>query len=96
MLYKLLYGLSWSVFVYLMLNVFYRHGEDYLRKELRKLSSQYVRDHNPNCINEDIDLLRKLFFDVYQTSLSLFRAAVILLGLALYGIVLVGGIVFFT
>ena len=94
MLYKLLYGLSWSVFVYLMLHVFYHHGEDYLRKEVKKLSSQYVRDHNPNCIKEDIDLLRKLFSDVYQTSISLFLAAIVLLGIALYGIVLIGGIIF--
>ena len=96
MLYKLLYGLSWSIFVYLTLHAFYHHGEDYLRKELKKLSSQYARDHNLNCINEDIDLLRKLFFDVYQTSISLFRATIILLGVALYGTVLVGGIIFFT
>lgn len=96
MLYKLLYGLSWSVFVYLMLHAFHHHGEDYLRKELKKLSSQYARDHNLNRIDEDIDLLRKLFFDIYQTSMSLFRAAIILLGAALYGIVLLIGIIFFT
>lgn len=84
MLYKLLYLVAWTGFLLLSVTAFYNDGKGYLWRELKKLSSQYARDHNPNCIYEDFELLRKLFEDVNQTSLSALRASVLILSTVLY------------
>lgn len=84
MLYKLLYIFAWTVFSVIVTSTFLKHGEEYLRKELRRLSSEYAKEHNPNCIQEDIHLLSKLFEEVYHTAVGMFRGTAIILGFLLY------------
>ena len=96
MLYKLLYIAAWSGFTVIIISSFLKYGEEYLWNELKRISSEYISENNSNCTQYDISLLRKLFEEVYHVAMGMFRATIILLGAALYGIVLVGGIVFFT
>lgn len=84
MLYKLLYITAWSGLTAIVMFSFLKHGEEYLWKELRRLSSEYAKEHNPNCIQEDIHLLRKLFEEVYHTAMGMFRGATVIFGFLLY------------
>lgn len=84
MLYKLLYIFAWTVLTTVAMSSFLKHGEEYLWKELKRLSSEYVKEHNSNCIQEDIQLLRKLFEEVYQTAMGMFRGATVIFGFLLY------------
>lgn len=89
MLYKLLYIALWSCFTAIAISSFLKHGEDYLWKELKRLSSEYAKEHNSNCIQEDIHLLRKLFEEVYHVAMGMFRGATIIFCFLLYVIVVV-------
>ncbi len=84
MLYKLLYIFAWTVLTTVAMSSFLKHGEEYLWKELKRLSSEYVKEHNSNCIQEDIQLLRKLFEEVYYTAMGMFRGATVIFGFLLY------------
>ena len=84
MLYKLLYIFTWTVLTTVAMSSFLKHGEEYLWKELKRLSSEYAKEHNPDCIQEDIHLLRKLFEEVYQTAMGMFRGATVIFGFLLY------------
>lgn len=84
MLYKLLYIFAWTALTAVAVSSFLKHGEEYLWKELRRLSSEYVKEHNSNCIQEDIHLLRKLFEEVYHTAMGMFRGATVIFGFLLY------------
>ena len=84
MLYKLLYIFAWTVLTTVAMSSFLKHGEEYLWKELKRLSSEYVKEHNSNCTQEDIQLLRKLFEEVYQTAMGMFRGATVIFGFLLY------------
>ena len=84
MLYKLLYIFAWTVLTTVAMSSFLKHGGEYLWKELKRLSSEYVKEHNSNCIQEDIQLLRKLFEEVYQTAMGMFRGATVIFGFLLY------------
>ena len=84
MLYKLLYIFAWTVLTTVAMSSFLKHGEEYLWKELKRLSSEYVKEHNSNCIREDIQLLRKLFEEVYQTAMEMYRGATVIFGFLLY------------
>ena len=84
MLYKLLYIFAWTVLTTVAMSSFLKHGEEYLWKELKRLSSEYVKEHNSNGIQEDIQLLRKLFEEVYQTAMGMFRGATVIFGFLLY------------
>lgn len=84
MLYKLLYIFAWTALTTIAVSSFLKHGEEYLWKELKRLSSEYVKEHNSNCIQEDIQLLRKLFEEVYQTAMGMFRGATVIFGFLLY------------
>ena len=84
MLYKLLYIFAWTALTTVAMSSFLKHGEEYLWKELKRLSSEYVKEHNSNCIQEDIQLLRKLFEEVYQTAMEMFRGATVIFGFLLY------------
>lgn len=84
MLYKLLYIALWSCFMAIVISSFLKHGEDYLWKELRRLSSEYAKEHNSNCIQEDIHPLRKLFEEVYHVAMGMFRGATVIFGFLLY------------
>lgn len=84
MLYKLLYIIAWSGFTAVAMSSFLKHREEYLWKELKRLSSEYAKEHNPDCIKEDIHLLRKLFEEVYQTAMGMFRGATVIFGFLLY------------
>lgn len=84
MLYKLLYIFIWTALTTVAVSSFLKHGEEYLWKELRRLSSEYAKEHNSNCIQEDIHLLRKLFEEVYHTAMGMFRGATVIFGFLLY------------
>ena len=84
MLYKLLYIFAWTALTTVAVSSFLKHGEAYLWKELRRLSSEYAKEHNPDCIKEDIHLLRKLFEEVYHTAMGMFRGATVIFGFLLY------------
>lgn len=84
MLYKLLYIFAWTALTTVAMSSFLKHGEEYLWKELKRLSSEYAKEHNSNCIQEDIHLLRKLFEEVYQTAMGMFRGATVIFGFLLY------------
>ena len=84
MLYKLLYIFAWTALTTVAMSSFLKHGEEYLWKELKRLSSEYVKEHNSNCTQEDIQLLRKLFEEVYQTAMGMFRGATVIFGFLLY------------
>ena len=84
MLYKLLYITAWSGFTAVAMYYFMKHGEEYLWNELKRLYSEYAKEHNSNCIQEDIHLLRKLFEEVYQTAMGMFRGATVIFGFLLY------------
>ena len=84
MLYKLLYIFAWTALTTIAMSSFLKHGEEYLWEELKRLSSEYAKEHNPNCIQEDIHLLRKLFEEVYQTAMGMFRGATVIFGFLLY------------
>ena len=89
MLYKLLYIFAWTVLTTVAMSSFLKHGEEYLWKELKRLSSEYAKEHNSNCIQEDIHLLRKLFEEVYQTAMGMFRGATVIFGFLLFATVVV-------
>lgn len=84
MLYKLLYIFAWTALTAVAVSSFLKHGEEYLWKELKRLSSEYAKEHNSNCIQEDIQLLRKLFEEVYHTAIGMFRGATVIFGFLLY------------
>ncbi len=84
MLYKLLYIFAWTALTTVAMSSFLKHGEEYLWKELKRLSSEYAMEHNSNYIQEDIHLLRKLFEEVYQTAMGMFRGATVIFGFLLY------------
>ncbi len=84
MLYKLLYIFAWTALTTIAVSSFLKHGEEYLWKELKRLSSEYAKEHNLNCIQEDIHLLRKLFEEVYHTAMGMFRGATVIFGFLLY------------
>ena len=89
MLYKLLYITAWSGFTAVAMYYFMKHGEEYLWNELKRLYSEYAKEHNPNCIQEDIHPLRKLFEEVYYTAIGMFRGATIIFGFLLYSAIVV-------
>ena len=84
MLYKLLYIFAWTVLTTVAMSSFMKHGEEYLWKELKRLSSEYAEEHSSNCIQEDIHLLSKLFEEVYQTAMGMFRGATVIFSFLLY------------
>ena len=84
MLYKLLYIFAWTALTTIAVSSFLKHGEEYLWKELKRLSSEYVKEHTSNCVQEDIQMLRKLFEEVYQTAMGMFRGATAIFGFLLY------------
>ena len=84
MLYKLLYIFAWTALTTIAVSSFLKHGEEYLWKELKRLSSEYAKEHNSNCIQEDFHLLRKLFEEVYHTAMGMFRGATVIFGFLLY------------
>ncbi len=84
MLYKLLYVLAWTGFSVIAISSFLKHGEEYLWEELKRLSSEYAKEHNSYCIQEDIHLLRKLSEEVHQTAMGMFRGATVIFGFLLY------------
>jgi hypothetical protein len=84
MLYKLLYIFAWTALTTVAMSSFLKHGEEYLWKELKRLSSEYAKEHNSDCIQEDIHLLRKLFEEVYYTTVGVFRGATLIFGFLLY------------
>ncbi len=84
MLYKLLYIFAWTALTTIAVSSFLKHGEEYLWEELKRLFSEYVEERNLNCIQEDIQMLRKLFEEVYQSAMGMFRGATVIFGFLLY------------
>lgn len=84
MLYKLLYIFAWTALTTVAMSSFLKHGEEYLWEELKRLSSEYAKEHNSYCIQEDIHLLRKFSEEVYQTAMGMFRGATVIFGFLLY------------
>ncbi len=84
MLYKLLYIFAWTALTTIAVSSFLKHGEEYLWKELKRLSSEHAKEHNLNYIQEDIHPLRKLFEEVYHTAMGMFRGATVIFGFLLY------------
>ena len=89
MLYKLLYITAWSGFTAVAMSSFMKHGEEYLWNELKRLFSEYAKEHNLNYIQEDIHLLKKLFEEIYETAVGMFRGATIIFGFLLYSAIVV-------